>query len=100
MMSSQESTEKDPPLILMVDDDTDHLILVQRWLTQAGYLVDGASQGRQALARIERQRPDMVITDLVMNEMDGLALIEQVLRRFMWIPESSPPGWRSGRSWS
>ena len=23
-----------------------------------------------------------------------------VLRRFMWIPESSPPGWRSGRSWS
>ena len=85
-MSSQESTEKDPPLILVVDDDTDHLILVQRWLIQAGYLVDGASQGRQALARIERQRPDMVITDLVMNEMDGLALIEQIHRRDPLLP--------------
>ncbi len=70
--------EKDPPLILVVDDDTDHLILVQRWLIKAGYLVDGASGGRQALARIERQRPDMVITDLAMDEMNGLELIEQI----------------------
>ncbi len=85
-MSSQNSTEKDPPLILVVDDDTDHLILVQRWLIQAGYLVDGASHGRQALARIERQRPDMVITDLVMDEMDGLALIEQIHLRDPLLP--------------
>ncbi len=65
-------------LILVVEDDPDHLILVQRWLITAGYLVDGASQGRQALARIEQQRPDMVITDWAMDEMDGLQLLEQI----------------------
>lgn len=65
-------------LVLVVDDDPDQLILLQRWLIGAGYLVDGASHGRQALARIEQQRPDLVITDLVMGELDGLQLTEQI----------------------
>jgi two-component system response regulator GlrR len=77
-MAEDDDNLGDKPLVLVVEDDTDHLILVQRWLIKAGYLVDGASQGRQALARIASQRPDMVITDLVMDEMDGLQLLEQI----------------------
>ena len=77
-MTSEDDILSEKPLILVVEDDTDHLILVQRWLINAGYLVDGASQGRQALARIAQQRPDMVITDLVMDTMDGLQLLEQI----------------------
>ena len=85
-MKEAHEKETDPPLVLVVDDDTDHLILVQRWLIKAGYLVDGASHGRQALARIERQRPDLVITDLAMDEMDGLQLIEQIQLRDPLLP--------------
>lgn len=78
MAADDDDIFEGKPLILVVDDDADHLILVQRWLIGAGYLVDGASQGRQALARIEQQRPDLIITDWAMDEMDGLQLLEQV----------------------
>ena len=78
IMADYDDIFEGKPLILVVEDDPDHLILVQRWLIGAGYLVDGASQGRQALARIEQQRPDLIITDWAMDEMDGLQLLEQV----------------------
>lgn len=80
IQSSQvhKSTDLTEPLVLVVDDDPDQLILLQRWLISSGYLVDGASNGRQALARIERERPDLVITDLVMDEIDGLGLVQQI----------------------
>lgn len=71
---------------MVVDDDPDQLILLQRWLIQAGFLVDGASHGRQALARIEQARPDLVITDLVMDEMNGLTLVKQIHERDPLLP--------------
>lgn len=74
----RDDSEFTAPLVLVVDDDPDHLILLQRWLIAAGYLVDGASHGIQALARIEQTRPDLVVTDLVMDEMDGLKLVRQI----------------------
>lgn len=67
-----------PPLVLVVDDDPDQLILLQRWLIGAGYLVDGASHGQQALSRIAQSRPDLVITDLVMDKLDGLELLRRI----------------------
>ncbi len=70
-----------PPRLLVVDDDPDHLALVQRWLDLAGVRVDVAVGGREALARIEQQRPDLVITDLVMDDMDGLRLLSEIHRQ-------------------
>jgi CheY-like chemotaxis protein len=45
-----------------------------------------ASNGREALALIEQQLPDIVVTDLQMPEMDGLELVEVIRRRFATVP--------------
>lgn len=69
------------PLVLAVDDDTDHLALVERWLQLAGLQVRTATCGRDALVLLEIQRPDLVLTDLVMDEMDGLRLLSEIHRQ-------------------
>jgi two-component system response regulator GlrR len=64
--------------ILLVDDDPDILRLLAIRLRGAGYEVDSASNGDQALARIPLYRPHLVITDLQMEGMDGITLFEQI----------------------
>lgn len=60
--------------ILLVDDDTGLLRLLSLRLESAGYEVSTAQSGEEALARLPQARPDLVITDLRMGAMDGLAL--------------------------
>jgi two-component system response regulator GlrR len=64
--------------ILLVDDDRDILKLVSLRLTAAGYDVQTAESGAQALARLAAARPRLVITDLRMEGMDGMALFERI----------------------
>ena len=61
----------EPIRVLLVDDDVDQLALCSRWLTLSGYQVDSAPGGAEALASLERTRPDLVVTDLAM--LDELA---------------------------
>ena len=68
----------DQRLILAVDDDIDHLSLIERWLQLAGYRVTTAPTGQDALARLEEERPDLVLSDLFMDEMDGLRLLTEI----------------------
>lgn len=65
------------PLILVVDDDPKILRLLRVELTAQGFQVLVAERGRDALDLVERQRPDLVILDIIMPGMDGL----EVLRR-------------------
>lgn len=65
------------PLILVVDDDPKILRLLRVELTAQGFQVLVAERGREALEVVERQRPDLVILDIIMPGMDGL----EVLRR-------------------
>jgi len=65
------------PLILVVDDDPKILRLLRVELTAQGFQVLVAEGGRDALELAERQRPDLVILDIIMPGMDGL----EVLRR-------------------
>ncbi|MCB1800602.1 MAG: sigma-54-dependent Fis family transcriptional regulator [Gammaproteobacteria bacterium] len=74
------------PRILLVDDDIDHLALCERWLTLAGYRVDTAANGPEALAQLEQSRPDLVISDLVMGEMHGLRLLGEIHRQDPVLP--------------
>ena len=67
--------------LLVVDDDIDMTALLERWLTGAGYQVDTAQSGPHALRVLDRTQPDLVISDLVMEEMDGLRLITEIHRR-------------------
>ncbi|MES9992043.1 MAG: sigma 54-interacting transcriptional regulator [Candidatus Thiodiazotropha sp.] len=64
--------------ILLVDDDPDLLKLLSIRLTSAGYHVELASSAEEALANIALVRPRLVITDLRMPGMDGMALFQQL----------------------
>jgi two-component system, NtrC family, response regulator GlrR len=66
------------PLILIVDDDADILKLLEMRLTASGYDVASAHSAQQALTLFNMQAPALVISDLRMPEMDGLALFEAI----------------------
>ena len=66
------------PSILVVDDDPDLLRLMQIRLAAAGYLVTTAESGERALAQLAAARPRLVVTDLRMSGMDGMALFEAI----------------------
>jgi len=61
------------PTILIADDETHIVYILEGKLTQAGYRVVVARDGREALELALEHRPDLAITDLNMPIMDGLA---------------------------
>lgn len=74
------------PTILAVDDESIFRFLLETHLREAGFNPLTAANGLEALAIMERQPVDLIISDLVMPEMDGLALLEQVQKRHPGIP--------------
>jgi len=64
--------------VLVVDDDPDKLNLLKVALSMEGYLVRTASNGRQALAAVDSYPPDLIITDIMMPEMDGYELARRI----------------------
>ena len=60
-----------PALILVVDDAEDNRTIFRMCLEDAGYRLDEAVDGLDALAHIERERPALVVMDLSMPVMDG-----------------------------
>ncbi|ALA57190.1 response regulator [Nitrospira moscoviensis] len=67
----------------MIDDQAAIRMLLRTVLENAGYTVREAASGQMALALYREQRPDLVITDLVMPEMTGLDLILEMTREFL-----------------
>ena len=72
--------------ILIVDDDHDILRLIDLRLQSAGYQTTLAHNGASALATAAIQRPDLVITDLQMPELDGMGLMLQLHRQHPTLP--------------
>jgi len=72
--------------ILLVDDDPDILKLVSLRLSAAGHGVKEAESGERALALLAAARPDLVITDLKMDGMDGLALFDEIRKQAPTLP--------------
>ena len=64
--------------ILVVDDDPNLREVVCYALTIGGFRVRQASDGRQALAEIERQAPDLMVLDVLMPELDGLGVCRAI----------------------
>ncbi len=64
--------------VLVVDDEEDATSLMQELLEAAGAAVLVAHSGREALALLERERPDVLVSDIGMPEMDGLQFIAAV----------------------
>ena len=66
-------TTRGRPLVLLVDDDAIPRVIARESLQSAGFDVEEASNGREALAAFERARPALVLMDALMPEMDGFA---------------------------
>ena len=66
------------PKILMVDDEVDYLTLLKLKLVNEGFGVTVTDNGADALALMEKDRPDLVIADVLMPEMDGIAMYRRM----------------------
>lgn len=63
--------------ILVVDDKANVRRLLQEYLTEQGYTVTTAENGRMALFAARREPPDLILIDIMMPEMDGYAFLQQ-----------------------
>jgi len=66
------------PLVLLVEDDRDGRVLFTEWLRDAGFRVDTAHNGLQALERATETLPDAVLTDLHIPGIDGYELTRRL----------------------
>jgi len=66
--------------VLLIDDDKDLLQLIAMRLTASGYAVTAVESGEAALAALSVSRPQVVVTDLRMQGMDGMALFDAIHR--------------------
>lgn len=69
---------------MIVDDERSLLWLLEQVLGEQGHSVLTASNGREALQIMEREQPDLVISDVMMPVMDGYALLENIRRNPKW----------------
>lgn len=67
--------------VLIVDDEQSLLFLLQQIVEEQGHNVLLAENGEQALEKVERENPSLVITDVMMPVMDGYQLLTQVKTR-------------------
>lgn len=72
--------------ILIIDDDEAVLGLFTYFLKSRGYTVLCAADGREGLRLVETARPDLVITDIMMPEMDGMKMIQNLRNKSPDLP--------------
>src|SRR5680860_1805796 len=70
--------------LLLVDDEENILRSLQRILRKEPYDIQSASSGEEALALLETQRFDLVISDARMPGMDGPSLLSEIKKRWPW----------------
>ncbi len=71
--------------VLILDDDTAILEGLGDYLEIAGFLVMTGKNGIEGLARMDEQRPDIIVCDIMMPEMDGYTFIERVRDNADWL---------------
>ncbi|MFZ3168683.1 MAG: response regulator [Candidatus Methanoperedens sp.] len=81
-MSTDNSTKK----VLVVDDEPDTLELVKLVLESGGFEAILANNGKEALAQIATVRPDLVLLDIMMPDMDGWDVFRKMKERDPGIP--------------
>ena len=72
--------------ILIVDDEKNYLVVLDALLGEAGYEVATANSGARALAVLEEEEPDLVVTDMRMPRMSGLELIREIKQKSPDLP--------------
>jgi two-component system, NtrC family, response regulator AtoC len=67
--------------ILIVDDEPSNRSILGQELAQKGYSVEAASDGREALRKVESSRPDLIILDYMMPDLSGLEVLKELRKR-------------------
>lgn len=81
MSSCREVTMSNQPLVLVADDEPRITKLVSIALGEEGFRVVRAGSGEEALAKAEELRPDIVLLDIVMPDLDGIEVMRQLRER-------------------
>jgi GAF domain-containing protein/DNA-binding response OmpR family regulator len=77
-------TSAQSPRVLLVEDDADQRERVRTWLEGQQWSVQEAADGREALARLQADKPDVILLDLMMPEMDGFAVVAALQKEPNW----------------
>ncbi len=73
-----------PTRVLLVEDDPDQRERVRSWLDGQQWRVQEAANGREALVRLQADKPDLILLDLMMPEMDGFAVVAALQKEPAW----------------
>jgi len=64
--------------ILVVDDEPDVVTILTKYFVDAGYTVDAALHGGDALIAVSQYRPDVVVLDILMEGLDGVQVLQRI----------------------
>lgn len=67
--------------VLIVDDDSDLLFVLEHFLKRAGYEVVSATGGRECLEKVKSEKPEAVILDIMMPDMSGWDVCRQIKQK-------------------
>ena len=72
--------------VLVIDDETEVRLVLREFLTGRGYEVTLAESGMAAIASLENERPDVVLLDVSMPEMDGVETLKRIVTLHPTLP--------------
>lgn len=67
--------------ILIVEDEGAYLKLLKDQLTQKGYVVAQAVEGKEGLEKVQSERPDLILLDIKMPVMDGITMLDLLRKK-------------------
>jgi DNA-binding response OmpR family regulator len=70
--------------VLVVDDEPNIVLSLEFLMKKAGFEVEVARNGREALAALDREPPDLLLLDVMMPEIDGFEVCERIRSRPEW----------------
>jgi DNA-binding response OmpR family regulator len=68
--------------ILVIDDETSILLMIKKMLEKAGHEVDMALNGKEGMQLFEKNKADLLITDIIMPEKEGLETIVEMRKNY------------------
>jgi len=75
---SKNKEMKNPKKILIVDDEEIVVNVLTPKLEAEGFLVDAVEDGEQALQKIQEDKPDLILLDIIMPKLDGISVLKEL----------------------